>query len=458
MAAADEWLRVHRADLSPAGIDHVTASRRRQRWTAVLWRATAAVLAVLLAATATFAVLLQRRGADLDARVHELGARDLAQRARDLMPRDLNGAALAALAAFHTEDNAASRSALFSTYAQLADASALLPDTRDVRVLAVAADPPSLITAYPRLLRWTFDGGRPASTPLADDEARQVVTDASGTRIAWVGPDYVEVILPDDRRLRLPFTGTVTLQGFDPTGQRLALLNGPTRQPQRAVLWDLASDTQRVLPPREVRAAWFTSESGTMIFEDGAVWNPRTNREVGRLPGVRAVSPDGRLAVRCGTAGGSLEAWRISPPRRLRTLPLNCLDIGDRLYFDPAGEVILPPLRFAGLNGSRTVRVKAVATGRLASIALPPVGGDPQDDRQVPPVAVPTRDGFPPRPSGRGGLPWRRVTARLDQVLRWQAAKRCGSDRPAFDGGPPPTRSSRPGRRWGELRRRNAFV
>ena len=66
---------------------------------------------------------------------------------------------------------------------------------------------------------------------------------------------------------------------------------------------------------------------------------------------------------------------------------------------------------------------------------------------------LPASYGFPPRPSGRGGLPWRRVAARLDHVLRWQAAKRRGSDRPALDGGRPPRDRHGPESEKGRLRR-----
>ncbi|TDB73337.1 hypothetical protein E1182_21390 [Micromonospora sp. KC721] len=49
----------------------------------------------------------------------------------------------------------------------------------------------------------------------------------------------------------------------------------------------------------------------------------------------------------------------------------------------------------------------------------------------------------PPDSRAGGGLPCRRLSARLDPGIRWQAAKRRGSDRPALDGGRPPPRSSR---------------
>ncbi|WP_239167711.1 nSTAND1 domain-containing NTPase [Catellatospora coxensis] len=412
--AAREWLRTSGDELTQQDRDFILASRRRSRLFGLAWRSVAGVVVLLLVATTAFAVRLQQRGEDLQARLRDASARDQAVQALRYTSTDLNKAALTALAAYHDKPLPESAGALFQVYAQLHQVSRILPGTANVTALAVAADPPALLTADGSLRRWQLDGGgRPVSVVL-DELASDVITDRSGRRIAYSSAEGVTVIDEKGDRKSLPLaenTG-VRLERFDPSGQRLLLLvRRHEDDPVRAMIWDPRDGTEIELPPTEVEYAWFGPDTDTVLLRSSAsgdtvVWDVKAGRAAARISDdVVGVSPDGRQVVRCPkfSAKGTMRLFELPAMRQTRelTTPCNAL-FGNQLGFDPGGEVLLS-LVFEATSASQAVQVVATGSGDTGVLALPRLGGERPDQRVVP-VAVPHDGGWLVAHAADGGV------------------------------------------------------
>ncbi|MFC7241354.1 trypsin-like peptidase domain-containing protein [Catellatospora aurea] len=414
LEAARNWLRSNGDDLTQDDRDFILASRQRSRRFAWAWRSVAGVLVLLLAATAVFAVRLQEQSDDLLARLRDASARDQAAQALRYTSIDLDKAALTALAAYHDKPLPESTSALFQVYAQLHQVSRILPDTANVTSLAVAADPPALLTADGRLRRWQLDGsGRPVSI-LLDESASDVITDRTGTRIAYRGAEGVTVIdeKGDRKSLALAKYTGVRLARFDPSGQRLLLLvSRHADDPVRAMIWDLRDDTETELPPTEVQYAWFGPDADTVLLRSSAtgdtvVWDVKAGRATAQIgDDVVGVSPDGKQLVRCPkfSGKGTMRLFELPAMRQVRELTTPCNAVfGNQLGFDPAGEVLLS-LVWEATSASQAIQVVATGSGDTGVLALPRLGGEGPDQRVVP-VAVPHDGGWLVAYAADGGV------------------------------------------------------
>ncbi|GAA2366157.1 hypothetical protein Cme02nite_30530 [Catellatospora methionotrophica] len=454
LEAARTWLRTNGDDLTPADRDFILASRQRSRRFTWAWRSAAAALVMLLVATGVSAYFLQDANAELQAQVREFSARDLAAEATRHLSTDPDKAALTALTAYQSKVLPESTSALFQVYAQFNQVKRILPDTGDVTGMAVMSDPPSLLTAGRDLRRWRLDGaGRPVAEQLAD-RAQSVVTDRSGTRLAFVGADTVTAVQPDGRRLTRKFTYKVRLERFDPSGQALLLSVQPRPEdPVRTVIWDLGTDTDTELPQVGATAAWFGPDAGTVLvkreFDDTEVWDVKTGRVVQRITeDVVGVSPDGTRLVRCpkSTNRTAMRLYALPGMREAGKLTTSCLGaFGNQLGFDPAGEVMLAMPWDVDAAGSQRIQVVLTDTGEATTLALP-LGVQDFGDRVVP-VAVPHAGGWLVAYAGGGGVV-------LADVAR-DSLTQLGADLTAYDAEPVDligplavARAARPVRLW----------
>ncbi|WP_155368467.1 nSTAND1 domain-containing NTPase [Catellatospora vulcania] len=403
LEAARNWLRTNGDDLTQADRDFILASQQRSRRFTWAWRSAAGALVVLLLATGGFALVVKAQSAELESDLRDARARDQAAQAVRMLTTDPSKAVATALTAYHNRALPESESALFQLYAQLNNIEHMLPGTEKVQGLAVTSDPPALLTAEPDLRRWRFDGaGQPVSEVLAD-RAQDVITDQSGTRIAFVGSHDVFVILPDGERVNLPFDHRINLERFDVSGQALLLrVQRHEGDPIRAMIWNLRDRSETALPPENVTDAWFGPDAGTVLLKllsgETLIWDVNAGRSVQTITDdVAGVTPDGKWLVRCPQLSrrSPLRMYELPAMEQVRELTTSCMGVfGVQLGFDPAGDVLLNMPDEVVSRGRQALHVIDTDTGLATTVAMPHQGSDGLFGQRVVPVALPHDGGW----------------------------------------------------------------
>jgi hypothetical protein len=214
LAAASQWLPARDAEVSPADHEYLRRSRVRQRREVRRWRVVTAVLAVLVLAAGTLAVVALDRGNRLDERLRLANAENLAQRARVAAPTDPDLAARLALAAWRADPgNPQARSVLAAEYLAL-------QSVQDVYAGFATAPIDALVTS---------DDGDTLLLPGPNQGFVVTSGVTSGAPRPWVVPDLEP--------------GTIARLGL---GGRALLTAGPDGALRR---WDITTGTATDLLP-----------------------------------------------------------------------------------------------------------------------------------------------------------------------------------------------------------------
>jgi hypothetical protein len=239
--AADRWLRERPDELGSTQAEYVRRSRARQRREVRRWRAVAAVLAVLVLAAGSLAVVAVQRGAQVAAQLATANADALAGQATARAGQDPLLAAELAAVAWHSDPASPSaRTALADRYAAFAAADAVIaavPGGAPVAGLRVEGN--LLVASSETDIAFTRDPLGPAPRPwelsepagvdrltTAPDGSRVVVLARDGSARLWdvgAAAPAIELVAPGGPR--------VLSAGFSPDGSRLGWLvpEGPGR-------------------------------------------------------------------------------------------------------------------------------------------------------------------------------------------------------------------------------------
>lgn len=253
LAAAAEWVPRRRDDLAPADADYLRRSTARQRREVRRWRTIIAVLAVLVLAGATLAVVAVRGGNEAAAQLALTNAdtigRDARARARD----DATTAAQLALTAWKADpSNPQARSALAAAYLALQSAEVALAGVTEspTRTLAVGGDT-AVLVGQGVTVAAGISGPNPEYRPLPDiGQENLVALSPDGRTLADSGPDGTVrtrdlATRGEPRPLRGTGGGRIlqNLQ-FSPDGTRLAWLAPDAAGQSRLVQRDLHTEAE----------------------------------------------------------------------------------------------------------------------------------------------------------------------------------------------------------------------
>ncbi|QYN32034.1 trypsin-like peptidase domain-containing protein [Pseudonocardia sp. DSM 110487] len=258
LAAANQWMPARAAEISPAAHDYLRRSRARQRREVRRWRVVTAVLAVLVLAAGTSAVVALDRGNRLDERLRVANAESLAREAQAAAPVDPELSARLALAAWRSDPgNDEARSALARAYLAQQSAETVHADltTRTIDAFGASADGSVLVVPG-------ANQDVVVVRPGTDDLARRwAVPDiaADGEDATRVSPDGRTLFAaspggmirswdlvshtPTDLLPTPPDIDVTTLE-LSPDGSRLSWLTTPTPAGRRVVVWDVAARSE----------------------------------------------------------------------------------------------------------------------------------------------------------------------------------------------------------------------
>jgi WD40 repeat protein len=263
LAAAGQWLPAREAEVSPADREYLRRSRIRQRREVRRWRMVTAMLAVLVLAAGTLAVVALDRGNRLDERLRVANAESLAREAQTTAPVDPDLSARLALAAWRSDPaNDDARSALARAYVaqqstetvyaglttQTIDA---FGTSADGSVLVVPGEDRRFVVVTPgtdgSARRWVVPDLRVGDATRLTADGRTLVAAAAGGMIrSW----DLATRTPTDLLPTPPDADPTTLF-LTPDGSRMSWLTTPSPAGRRVVVWDIdmRSQVPNGLPP-----------------------------------------------------------------------------------------------------------------------------------------------------------------------------------------------------------------
>jgi hypothetical protein len=298
LAAAGRWLPARDAEVSPADREYVRRSRARQRRDVRRWRVVTAVLAVLVLAAGTLAVVALDRGNRLDERLQVANAESLAREAQAAASVNPDLSARLALAAWRSDPaNDEARSALARAYLVQQNAEAVHADltthtidafstSADGSVLAVPGPDQDVVVVRPgthgSAQRWVVpdvatDGND--ATHLSRDGRTLVAATAGGMIRSWDLATHA----PTDLLPTPPDIDVTTLE-VSPDGRRLSWLTTPAPAGRRVVVWDVAarSEVSHRLPlvtEAVAVTAHLTADPGVVLLEFSRSGGPRGDQQ-----------------------------------------------------------------------------------------------------------------------------------------------------------------------------------
>ena len=401
LAAAQQWLPARAAEVSPAAREYVRRSRVRQRRDVRRWRTVTAVLAVLVLAAGTLAVVALERGNRLDAQLQAAVADNLGRAAADRMRSDPELASRLALAAWRSDPtNRQARTALAVQYLATQSVTAVRANLTDQPIgnIALSDDGQVLVLAGDRgefVVVLGSNGPDPQRWVVPD------MTTASAARLAPDGAHLLTVTAGQRARLwdlrtrtatELPFTLTadVALGSFGPDSRRIAWVSGPGRAGRDVAVWDLRTGTPLpdALPPitdADVSGVALTADPDVVLLAFGepaegpvrlVARSLSTGAELRTFPTGSLTAHDGALVVSCqdgvgADASATLVVVAPESGAEVRRVALSGRACSDVQVTEDGEHVIDKRVQPAGTDAV-AMRLVRLADGAGYDVFLPP--------------------------------------------------------------------------------------
>ncbi|GAA0947968.1 serine protease [Pseudonocardia zijingensis] len=423
LSSALDWVPTRSADISEAGREYIRRSRARQRREVRRWRLVTALLAVLVLAAGSLAVVAVARGNRVDQQLRLANAELVAQAALAQAGVDPLLATRLALTAWHLDPaNGSARTALVNQYLAMRSVETAFPNVRgsylDTVVVAPGADR-ALVRSGPGLA--VLDGlavGAPSRwvVPLPADFRTAGFIDGGATLVGLAGNgDLLRWDVPTrSGPVRTP-AGIVAPSGalveMDVDAARAGWM-----QPTEPGVFSLelrdtrtgAAIPHEVAPiadPGGVRVE-LPRDPGLVVLQAGAdaaevgpllVRSLADGAEVAQYPpgSVTTAAADARV-LSCEENGTTAVLRGLADGAEIRRFPLGGGCSGEiPLMVTGDGEHLLEITGFNAGTSSRAARLTRLADGRTYGLALPPDTRQALNARATVPLAVVGDDASP---------------------------------------------------------------
>jgi len=402
LSTALDWVPKRSADISAAGHEYIRRSHARQRREVRRWRLVTALLAVLVLAAGSLAVVAVNRGNRVDQQLRLANAELVAQAALAQAGVDPLVATRLALTAWHLDPaNGSARTALVNQYLAMRSVEAVIPDVYGGVVSTIVVPPGTdralvrsgeglavlegVSTGTPE--RWEVplpDGYRTAR--FLDDGATVVVLGKTGDVRYW------DVVTRTAReRIR---SGIVPPDTYDfrsrlsPSGDRVGWMNRTGPGTYELELRDIR--TGAVIPhgvgpivhPGGVELE-LPIDPGLVVLQAGAGGNEPGPLSVRSLadgaevaaypPGSVTVTPTAGTVLSCEQDGSVAVLRSLADGAEIRRFPLVGRCSGRFPLLTSADQEHLLEITESTPDiSSRTVRATRLADGRVYGLTLPP--------------------------------------------------------------------------------------